>query len=197
MRRKTLVLLLIVIVLATGALAFFWKRTGHMGITAGNEFPTATVHRASLQMDIYTDGDLRSVHTAVLLAPPVSGSLQILKLLRTGTSVKKDDVILQFDSSEQQYKLEQAQFDLAAAQQEVLKAKADSEVQQAQDQVALLKARFDVRRAELDVGRNELVSSIDAQKNNLALDEARRRLAQLEQDVKSRQVSNAAAVAVS
>ena len=64
----------------------------------------------------------------------------------------------------------------------------------AQDKVALLKARFDVRRAELDVQKNELVSSIDARKNDLALEQAKRVLAELEQDVKSRSVSNQATI---
>jgi HlyD family secretion protein len=80
------------------------------------------------------------------------------------------------------------------AEQEITKAKADAAVVAAQDKVALLKARFDVRRAELDVQKNELVSPIDAQKNNLALEGAKRVLAELEQDVKSRSVSNEASI---
>jgi HlyD family secretion protein len=66
----------------------------------------------------------------------------------------------------------------------------------AQDKVALLKARFDVRRAELDVQKNELVSTIDARKNDLALDQAKRVLAELEQDVKSRSASNKASISL-
>ena len=60
----------------------------------------------------------------------------------------------------------------------------------------MLKARFDVRRAELDVQKNELVSTIDAQKNDLALEQAKRVLAELEQDVKSRSASNEAAISL-
>jgi multidrug efflux pump subunit AcrA (membrane-fusion protein) len=85
---------------------------------------------------------------------------------------------------------------LRQAEQDITKAKADAAVQAAQDQTDLLKARFDVRRAELEVGRNELVSSIDAEKNNLALEEAKRKLAQLEQDVKSRATSGEAGIRV-
>jgi len=59
--------------------------------------------------------------------------------------------------------------------------KADREVQIATDAVELLTARFDVRRAELDAQGNEFVSPIDAQKNVLSFEEAKRRLAQLEQ----------------
>ena len=62
--------------------------------------------------------------------------------------------------------------------------------------MALLTARFDVRRAELDASGNEFVSAIDAQKNVLSLEEAKRRLAQLEQDVKSRGLTSQAGLAV-
>ena len=53
-----------------------------------------------------------------------------------------------------------------------------------------------MRRAELDASANELIGAIEAQKNLLSLEEARRRLAQLEQDVKSRADTNEAALAV-
>ena len=66
----------------------------------------------------------------------------------------------------------------------------------AQDEVALLTARFDVRRGELDTSANEFIGAIDAQKNVLSLEEARRRLAQLQEDVKSRAATNDASLAV-
>ena len=57
-------------------------------------------------------------------------------------------------------------------------------------------AKFAVRRAELDVSRNELVSAIDARKNDLALEEAKRKLAELEENVKARAITAKASVAV-
>ena len=69
-------------------------------------------------------------------------------------------------------------------------------MQVARDKVDLLTARFDVRKAELDVTGNELLSAIKARQNELTLEEARRRLAQLEEDVKSHATTNQAAMAV-
>jgi RND family efflux transporter MFP subunit len=112
-------------------------------------------------------------------------SLQITRLLHTGAVVKKGDVAIEFDPTEQHYVLEQSRSELDQAEQDILKAKSDAAVQKAQDEVALLKAHFAVRQAELEVQKNELVSSIDAQKNKLALDQAKRALAELEQDIKS------------
>jgi biotin carboxyl carrier protein len=131
----------------------------------------------------------------MLGAPQIGGgSLQITHLLHTGNQVKKDDVVIEFDPSEQQFKLEQNRSELEQADQEIIKAKADAEVQRATDKVTLLKAQFDVRRAELEVGKNELASVIDAKKNDLALEQARRALAQFEQDIKSHAVSGQATI---
>jgi HlyD family secretion protein len=158
--------------------------------------PTTRVQRGTLEMNINTVAELRTPHSSMVVAPSVSGTLQIIHLLKTGTAVKAGDVVVEFDPSEQEFNLEQSRSQLAEAEQEITKAKADAEVKQAEDKVALLKAKFDVRRAELEVSRNELVSEIDAKKNLLNLDEAKRRLAQLSQDVNSRAASNTAAIAL-
>lgn len=158
--------------------------------------PTVCVERGDVQIDVFTSGELRAPHSSSLIAPSVNGTLQIVSMLSTGTPVKVGDVVVQFDPSEQAYNLEQSESQLRQAEQDIIKAKADAAVQTAQDETDLLKAHFDVRRAQLEVGRNELLSTIDAQKNDLALEEARRKLAQLEQDVKSRASSGEAGIRV-
>jgi len=161
------------------------------------EIPTTRVKRGDLEMTVIADGELRASHTETMTAPPIGGgSLEITHLLHTGTPVKKGELVIEFDPSEQHYKLDQNRSELMQAEQEITKAKADAAVTTAQDKVALLKARFDVRRAELDVQKNELVSTIDARKNDLALEQAKRVLTELEQDVKSRTASGQATIAL-
>ena len=161
------------------------------------DVPTGRVKRGDLDMKVFVTGELRASHSEMLTAPPIGGgALQITHLLHTGTAVKKGDLVMEFDPTEQHFKLDQNRSELQQAEQEITKAKADAAVVAAQDKVALLKARYDVRRAELDVQKNELVSTIDARKNDLALDQAKRVLAELEQDVKSRSASNRAAISL-
>jgi HlyD family secretion protein len=163
-----------------------------------DQVPVARVTNGTLELRVYATGDLQSTHSVTIIAPPVAGgTLQILNLASSGTHVNAGDVVVEFDPSEQQFNMEQARSDMAQADQEIAKAKADAAVQAAQDQVGLLKDRFDVRQAELDVSRNELVSAIDAKKNLLKLEEAKRVLAQLEQDAKSHATSSKAGIAVS
>jgi len=163
--------------------------------TTSTDVPTGRVKRGDLDMKVFVTGELKASRSEMLTAPPIGGgALQITHLLHTGSAVKKGELVIEFDPSEQHYKLEQNRSELLQAEQEITKAKADAAVTAAQDKVALLKARFDVRRAELDVQKNELVSTIDARKNQLALEGAQRVLAELEQDVKSRSVSNQATI---
>ena len=115
----------------------------------------------------------------MLIAPSVGGTLRILKLLDTGMSVKADDVIAELDPTEQLYALEQARSELAEAEQQIVKKKADLDVQAADDAVTQLTTKFDVRRAELDnLADKELISANAYAKNQLALDEAKQRLEQ-------------------
>jgi HlyD family secretion protein len=158
--------------------------------------PTVRVTRGNVDLKVYITGELRTPNTSLLMAPPVAGTLQIVKFARTGDVVKAGDVVLEFDPSEQEYNVEQAQSNLDQADQQITKNKADSAISSSKDQVDLLHAQFDVRRAELDVSQNELKSAIDAKKNDLALEEAKRRLAQLQDDSKSRAASNDANLAV-
>lgn len=168
----------------------------HFASSAG-DVPIARVKRGSLDLRVYTSGQLEAVHSTTLAAPAIGGgTLLIVHLLHTGVPVKKGDIVIEFDPSEQRYKLEQSRSELLQADQEIIKAQADAAVLTAQDKVALLKARFAVRSAELDVQLNELKSAIDARKNTLALEEAKRALAQLQQDIKSHAVTGEAEIAL-
>jgi HlyD family secretion protein len=194
MKRRILVAAVLITVVAAGAaMTVAVPRLPESGSTV----PTARVTKAPLKLTVHATGDLRAGRTITLVAPQVAGgSLRIVKLVPTGMPVKKDDPVIEFDPADQQYLLAQAKSELAEAEQEIVKMKADAAVQKAQDDVALLTARFDVRRGELDVTANELIAAIEARKNVLSLEEARRRLAQLEEDVQSRAETNKASLLV-
>jgi HlyD family secretion protein len=195
-RRRTITWVIAAIVLCSviGVVAAVRKTSP---AAASGEIPTTLVGHGDLEMTVYATGELRASHMETMTAPPIGGGvLEITHLLHTGTPVKKGDLVMEFDPTEQRYKLEQNRSELLQAEQEIAKAKADAAVTAAQDKVSLLKARFDVRRAELDVQKNELVSSIDARKNDLVLEGANRVLAELEQDVKSRRASGQATIAL-
>ena len=193
MRRRFLLSAVAVAVLAAAAAAAVALPTLP---ARRNTVPTARVVRGPLKLTVHADGELRAGRTVTLVTPPVGGMLRIVTLVQTGMSVKAGEPVVEFDPADQQYALEQAQSELAEAEQAIIKMKADAAVQRAQDEVALLTARFDVRRTELDASGNEFIGAVDAQKNVLSHQEAQRRLAQLLDDIKSRAATDQASLAV-
>ena len=162
---------------------------------SGPLVPTTRVTRGSIELSVTTIGELRAAKSAALIAPSIGGTLRILTLTPTGTSVKAGDVIAELDPTEQLYMLEQSRSELRQAEQEIVKRKADAAVQAAQDKVELLTARFDVRRAELDsVMDKDLIAAAEYSKRQLALQEAQRRVTQLETDAQSKVEASRAAL---
>lgn len=197
LKRSRVLTLSVFAVLVVAASATAWLRAVGRTRTADQGIPVAAVQRTAINLNVYGTGELQASHTVMLTAPPIGGDvLQITKLAHTGDRVKKGDIIVEFDPSGQQFKLEQSRSDLEQAEQQIAKAQADAAVLAAKDKVALLKAGYDVRKAQLDMQKNELLSSIDAQKNQLALDQANRALAELEEDVKSHAQSGQADVSL-
>jgi multidrug efflux pump subunit AcrA (membrane-fusion protein) len=161
------------------------------------EIPTALVAREPVNVRIHTLGELHPVRTETVVAPPVSGgTLQIIYVVKTGSYIKKGDIVVQFDPSEQEYNLEQSRSQLAEAEQRIKKMQADQKVRVAQEKVSLLSAESAVRRAELAIKGNALLSKIEARKNEIALEEAGRRLEQLQRDIRSNADSDMANLAV-
>jgi HlyD family secretion protein len=161
------------------------------------EIPTAFVVREPVDVRIHTVGELHPVRTETVMAPPVSGGvLQIIYIVKKGEYVKKGDIVVQFDPSEQEYDLEQSESQLKEAEQKIKKMQVDQAVRVAQEKVTLLSAESAVRRAELKIKGNALLSKIEARKNEIALEEAKRKLEQLRRDIQSNADSDMANLAV-
>lgn len=158
---------------------------------------TGRVERGTVALDVYLEGDIRAAKSIAVPAPSVGGALRLLSTLPSGAVVTADEPVMEFDPAEQQFALEQALSELEEAEQEIAKREADVAVQAAQDKVTLLTAQFDVRRAELDANVDpELMAANDIKIRELSLQEAKRRLAQTEQDVKARETTSKQSLAV-
>lgn len=175
-----------------GAAAVSWSRV----VPEASRIPTAALQSGTVTVRVHATGDLRATKSVQMFVPPMGGQLTIVSLANSGTAVKAGDLIAEFDASEPEFALEQATFELQLADQEIVKAQAEAAVLEADDDVLLLTARFNVRRAELDAKANELVGSLIAQQNLMLLEEARARLAAVEQDVQSHRATSQAATAM-
>lgn len=147
---------------------------------------TTRVRKGDVLVRAFSRGELRAVRSVTLTAPNLFGTTQVTQLASLGAFAREKDLVVEFDDSELLSRIEEKQLELDQVDEQIKKARADLNIRNNQDQVELLRTRYSVRRSELEVKRNELLSQIDAQKNLLNQEEARRRLKQLESDIKSR-----------
>jgi len=157
---------------------------------------TAKVRQGEIVVRTFARGELRAVRSATLTAPNLFGTVQVTKLAEIGSYAKEKDLIIEFDDAELVTSVEEKQLEIDQIDEQYKKSEADLSIRNNQDQVELLRARYSVRRSELEVKRNELLSPIDQKKNELNLEESKRRLSQLQSDIKSRQEQAEAELAV-
>jgi multidrug efflux pump subunit AcrA (membrane-fusion protein) len=195
--RKWLALSILAIALL-GAIAWYGLRAWR-NITGTKEAatPTAKVLRGDVTLTVTARGALQGGDSENLTAPLTGGvDMHLTSLKESGSQVKKGDVVAEFDTTEQEYKLKEAEADLAEADQHLVQAKAQRDAQNEEDQYALLKAQTDVKLAELDVRKNPLLPPLTARENTLALDAAKDHLTQLERNLANRKATNDAAIAI-
>jgi len=166
-------------------------------VAGAPEIPFTKVKRGDVTFAVYARGELQGGNSLMLQAPMVGGGqLAITELRNTGELVKKDDVVVQFDTTDQLYKLKEAEADLAEAEQKVVQAQAQMDAKEEEDRYALIKARADLKQAELEARKNPLVGAIQARENDLAVRSARETVAQLERDLANRKANSLANVQV-
>ncbi len=159
--------------------------------------PTARVQRGDVSLAVTAQGEIRGGDPEVMTAPQTGGGeMHITLLADSGQPVKDGDVVVQFDTTEQDYKLREAEADLAEAEQHIVQASAQQSADEEEDRYALLKARTDVQLAELEARKNPLLPALTARQNDLALENARDHLAQLEHNLANRKATNQAAIAI-
>ena len=161
------------------------------------DFPTTRVKRGRVSITVSARGELQGGNSEMLTAPMAGvDTLAITDLREPGEMVKEGDVVVQFDTTQQEYNLREAQADLAEAEQQVIQAKATLEATDEESRYALESAKSSVILAELDVRRNPLLPSINAKQNDIALEQAKNRERQAEQDLKNKNTTSLAGVAI-
>jgi HlyD family secretion protein len=192
-------LLLLLFVLPVLALLAWGGFRLYRSLTASRAtgVPTTRVKRGDVNLTVTAKGELRGGNSEELAAPMIGeADMHITALRKAGEVVKEGDTVLQFDTTDQAFKLKEAEADLAEAEQQVLKAQAEGEAQQEENNYQLIKAKADVRQAELDCRKNRTLSAIAAKQNDLALQSTKDHLAQLETDLANFKATNQAGVAI-
>jgi HlyD family secretion protein len=194
--KKTL--LISALVIATLA-AMAWGGMRVIQLTAPeerNEVPTTRVRKGKVTITVSARGELQGGNSEVLTAPMVGGDLPITFLREPGELVKPGDVVVEFDTTAQEYNLREAQADLAEAEQQVIKAEADAQASLEETHYQTLSTAADVKIATLEVRKNPTLAAIPARQNEIALEAAKNKQAQAEKDFKNKQATANAGIAI-
>lgn len=188
-RRRTAVATVAVMALAiAGVMAV-------RGRGAAPDLPTAEVTRGEFVDTLEIRGEIRPLRSIVLTSPMSSGELQILKLAGNGTIVKPGDVVVVFDGATLQRTIQEKQSEVKQADAEIEQAQAQARITQEQNATGQMKAKYDIERAMLDVSKGDTVSRIENEQAKLTLVDAKQRLREIEEKIKSDRVAAEAEVA--
>jgi HlyD family secretion protein len=198
MKVRLLVIAVVVAVLAAigwGALRF--SKVAMASAGTSDTVPTTKVKKGRVTITVAARGELQGGNSEMLTAPMVGGGdLPIVTLRQPGELVNEGEVVVQFDTTQQEYNLREAQADLAEAEQQVIKAEAESEASAEESSWAVMQAQGDVKIAELEIKRNPVEPTIVQRQNLLALEAAQDRLRQAQQDIKNKQTTTASGIAI-
>jgi RND family efflux transporter MFP subunit len=189
-KRKRLWLTVGVFLVAAGG----WGSLRYLRPTK-EELPTAQVTRGEFVYSVELRGEVKATRSVVITTPSNAGDILIVKLTKTGTQVRKGDIVAELDTTALQNTLDQRKSDLKQAEAQIENSRAQAHLTEEQDQTALLKAQYDVERARLEASKQEILSKIDGEKNKLLLTDAEQKLNEAEQKLASDKTSAAADLA--
>jgi HlyD family secretion protein len=155
--------------------------------------PTIEVKRGEFVDSMTMRGEVKALRSLSVAAPAEAGELLIVKIAADGDTVKKDDVIVEFDKTRTQQDLAQYKSALKSAQAEIDQAHAQGRLTDEADVTAVSKAKYDLESSRLEAGKQEIVSAIEGEKARLKVADAEQKLREAEQKQKSDQSAARAA----
>ena len=159
--------------------------------------PVTKVKRGDVRFTVSARGNLQGGNSKVLTAPMTgSPQLVITSLRKPGDTVSEGDVVAEFDTAEETFKLREAEADLAEAEQLLIQSKNEALAREEELNYELIKARADVKLAGIERERNEFLPSMVAKQNDLALEATKDRLSKLEHDYQERKAAAQASIAI-
>jgi len=173
--RRVLRIAITLVVLAglAGAGVWLWRARQ---VQAKSDLATATARRGDFQVIVRARGELVSDRSVQLVAPYNVPGLQIVWQAAANSEVKKDDVVVRFDSSLAREQLEEKKAALQQAQATLDQAVAQARMTGEQDRVDLTSARVEVEKQKLEVSKQEVVSKLQGESSRVDLGLAEEKL---------------------
>ena len=181
-------------VLAWGSLRVV-RLTASTGSAA--EVPTTHVKKSRVTITVTARGELQGGNSEMMVAPMSGGGDMAITFLRApGELVNAGDPVVEFDTTQQEFNLREAQADLAEAEQQVIQAEASGAAADEESRFSVVASEEAVKLAELEMRRNPLLSSIAAHENEIALETSKNHLRQAQQNFNNAKATSSASIAI-
>lgn len=168
--RVVLLMLAVLLVIAVVAAIVLRSRTASTANRPNSVSP-------GLPQTLRLKGTTEAVQSRAILAPLLEGqqipTLTIVRLIPSGTWVKRGDLLVEFDRQAQLRDFVDKKADYEKLADQVAEEQAKESAARAKDETELTQAEDSLRKAELESQKAEIVSRIDAEKNQETLEEAK------------------------
>ncbi len=135
--------------------------------------------------DLRLKGTTAAIETRSIIAPLIAGehtgTLTIVKMIPAGTTVKRGDLLVEFDRQAQLRDFIDKQAAQSDLDQKVVEAQQKEAAARAKDETEMKAAEDDLAKAQLEIQKLEIMSRIDAEKAQQNLKGAKATLAQLKE----------------
>lgn len=155
---------------------------GAAGASTAGVPDSVAARRGDFRRVLRLTGRVNAVESYTIEAPrlsrQVSGSMIITKILPTGTSVKKGDILVEFDNQNQLTNIRDREAEFDDLVHQIEKKRADQAAALAADKTEMAGAEIDVQTAKVEIRKNDLIPRNQAEINleNLAEAEAKLKL---------------------
>src|ERR1039457_5704366 len=163
----------------------------HYSTTTEVEVATAPVWRADFIISVRTRGDIRSTRSSILKAP-VAPNLRIVKLASQGSFVKRGEVVVQFDSVQQEQNVIGQTLQVQAIQGSIDQLHATQRINDDADAMNKMTSEYGVESAKLDASKADVLSAIDGEKFRITVGVQEGSLQQVKATINAHQVGNEA-----
>lgn len=168
---------------------------GLMARGSAPDVPTAVVERGRFVDAVQIRGEVKAGRSITIIAPSDAGDLRIMKLVRNGTTVKKGDVLIEFDGVTVAKTLDEKKSELRGFEAQIEQSRSESRATVQSSLTAETTARYDVDRAKLDYSARDILSRVEGEQRGLKVNDAEHKLGESSAKLSSDRVAGEAKVA--
>lgn len=182
-RRKKMVILAVIAAICAGGAYAIYRYTG----TTTVEVAVARARLADFVVSVRTRGEVKSTRSVILLAPQVP-SPTIVRLAESGRPIKKGEVVVEFDSAQQEQSYLQNATNVRTVNSEIVQTEASHRMVNEMDGMNLMTAEYNLQRSELEASKAEILSEIEGAKNRIDVGISKGELGQVKTGIKAHKV---------